>query len=41
MKHKCATLAEAEMLAAAGVSDITIAYQLVGPKKEHYHHTLS
>ncbi len=30
-KHKCATLAEAEMLCAAGVDDIVIAYQLVGP----------
>lgn len=30
-KHKCATLAEAEMLAAAGVNDVTIAYQMVGP----------
>lgn len=30
-KHKCATLAEAEMLAHAGVTDVLIAYQLVGP----------
>jgi D-serine deaminase-like pyridoxal phosphate-dependent protein len=30
-KHKCATLAEAEMLAAAGVRDIFLAYNLVGP----------
>ncbi len=30
-KHKCATLAEAEMLAAIGVQDILIAYPLVGP----------
>lgn len=30
-KHKCATLAEAEMLARAGVRDIFLAYNLVGP----------
>ena len=30
-KHKCATLAEAEMLCRAGVQDIVIAYQMVGP----------
>ena len=30
-KHKCATLAEAEMLAAAGVRDIVLAYNPVGP----------
>ena len=30
-KHKCATLAEAEMLADIGVSDIVLAYTLVGP----------
>ena len=30
-KHKCATLAEAEMVAAAGGSDVLIAYPLVGP----------
>lgn len=30
-KHKCATLAEAEMLADAGVKDIFLAYNLVGP----------
>ena len=29
--HKCATIAEAEMLADVGVEDILIAYQLVGP----------
>ena len=31
VKHKCATLAEAEMLAEAGVKDIFLAYNLVGP----------
>ena len=30
-KHKCATFPEAEMLAAAGVRDILLAYHLVGP----------
>ena len=30
-KHKCATLAEAEMLANAGVTDIFLAYNPVGP----------
>ena len=31
LKHKCATLAEAEMLAACGVTDVLLAYNLVGP----------
>ena len=31
LKHKCATLAEAEMLAGCGVTDVLIAYNLVGP----------
>ncbi|HEY0656669.1 MAG TPA: D-TA family PLP-dependent enzyme [Chryseosolibacter sp.] len=31
-KFKCATIAEAEMLASAGVKDILLAYQPVGPK---------
>jgi D-serine deaminase-like pyridoxal phosphate-dependent protein len=30
-KHKCATLAEAEMLADCGVTDILLAYNVVGP----------
>src|SRR5271166_3678434 len=30
-KHKCATLAEAEMLATSGAQDIFLAYPLVGP----------
>jgi D-threonine aldolase len=30
-KHKCATLAEAEMLASAGAPDVFLAYNLVGP----------
>ena len=33
-KHKCATIAEAEMLVDAGVEDIVIAYQLVGPNQD-------
>jgi D-serine deaminase-like pyridoxal phosphate-dependent protein len=31
VKHKCATIAEAEMLAQAGVKDIFLAYNPVGP----------
>jgi D-threonine aldolase len=30
-KHKCATIAEAEMLATVGVTDIFLAYNMVGP----------
>jgi D-serine deaminase-like pyridoxal phosphate-dependent protein len=30
-KHKCATLAEAEMVASCGAPDVLIAYNLVGP----------
>ncbi len=30
-KHKCATLAEAEMLASADATDVFIAYNMVGP----------
>ena len=33
-KHKCATFAEAEMLALAGVKDIFLAYNIVGPNVE-------
>src|SRR5260370_28234872 len=33
-KHKCATLAEAEMLAGCGVRDVFLAYNLVGPNCE-------
>lgn len=32
-RHKCATIAEAEMLATSGVRDILIAYPLVGPNQ--------
>lgn len=31
VKHKCATMAEAEMLAEAGVEDVFLAYNPVGP----------
>jgi len=30
-KHKCATIAEAEMVAAAGGADVLLSYPLVGP----------
>ena len=30
-RHKCATFAEAEMLASAGVTDVLLGYNLVGP----------
>jgi D-serine deaminase-like pyridoxal phosphate-dependent protein len=30
-RHKCATMAEAEMLATVGVTDVFLAYNLVGP----------
>lgn len=33
-KVKCATIAEAEMVAAAGVNDILLAYQPVGPNQQ-------
>lgn len=35
-KHKCATIAEAEMLAQAGAADILIAYPMVGPNIERF-----
>jgi len=31
MKHKCATVAEAELLASCGAKEVLIAYNLVGP----------
>ena len=33
-KHKCSTIAEAEMAAAAGATDVLLAYPLVGPERE-------
>lgn len=35
-KHKCATIAEAEMLAQVGVRDVLLAYNLVGPNCERF-----
>lgn len=35
-KFKCATIAEAEMLASAGVKDILLAYQMVGPNAQRF-----
>jgi D-serine deaminase-like pyridoxal phosphate-dependent protein len=35
-KFKCATIAEAEMVAAAGAADVLLAYQLTGPKVERW-----
>lgn len=35
-KHKCATLAEAEMLATCGVADVLLAYPLVGPNCDRF-----
>jgi D-serine deaminase-like pyridoxal phosphate-dependent protein len=37
-KHKCATIAEAEMVAAAGGDDILLAYPLVGPNVKRFAH---
>ena len=36
LKHKCATLREAEMLAQNGIADILIAYQMVGPNVNRF-----
>ncbi|WP_194774989.1 D-TA family PLP-dependent enzyme [Pararhodonellum marinum] len=35
-QFKCATIAEAEMLAVAGVKDVLLAYPLLAPKTERY-----
>jgi D-serine deaminase-like pyridoxal phosphate-dependent protein len=35
-KHKCATIAEAEMLAAVGAPDVLLAYNLVGPNTARF-----
>tara|TARA_Y100001972_G_scaffold128881_1_gene192397 strand:+ start:1429 stop:2526 length:1098 start_codon:yes stop_codon:yes gene_type:complete len=35
-KFKCATLAEAEMVARCGVKDVLLAYPLVGPNKKRF-----
>ena len=34
--HKCATIAEAEMLAEVGVQEVLIAYQMVGPNLKRF-----
>ena len=36
LKHKCATLREAEMLAQSNIEDILIAYQMVGPNIDRF-----
>jgi D-threonine aldolase len=35
-KHKCSTIAEAEMIAAAGGTDVLLAYPLVGPNLKRF-----
>jgi D-serine deaminase-like pyridoxal phosphate-dependent protein len=35
-KHKCATIAEAEMVAAAGGTDVFLSYPLVGPNLKRF-----
>jgi D-serine deaminase-like pyridoxal phosphate-dependent protein len=40
-KHKCATLAEAEMCAAAGATDVLIAYPIVGPNGRRLAHLVA
>jgi D-serine deaminase-like pyridoxal phosphate-dependent protein len=35
-KHKCATIAEAEMVAAAGGTDLLVSYPLVGPNLKRF-----
>ena len=35
-KHKCATVAEAEMVAASGGTDVLLAYPLVGPNLKRF-----
>jgi D-serine deaminase-like pyridoxal phosphate-dependent protein len=39
-KHKCATIAEAEMIAAAGGTDALLAYPLVGPNLKRFAHLI-
>lgn len=36
VKHKCATIAEAEMLAEAGAGDVLVAYPMVGPNVDRF-----
>ena len=35
-KHKCATIAEAEMVAAAGGTDVLLSYPLTGPNLKRF-----
>src|SRR5262245_56904457 len=35
-RFKCATLAEAEMVAQCGATDVFLAYQLLGPKIDRF-----
>src|SRR5437899_6041239 len=39
-KHKCSTIAEAEMAAAAGATDVLLAYPLVGPNVKRFAHLM-
>ncbi len=39
-RHKCATIAEAEMLAQVGAPDVLIAYQMVGPNVRRLLHLI-
>jgi D-threonine aldolase len=39
-KHKCATMAEAEMVAAAGGTDVLISYPLIGPNLKRFTHLI-
>lgn len=36
VRHKCATLAEADLLASTGIKDVVLAYTLVGPNIERF-----
>src|SRR5262249_23731609 len=37
-KHKCSTIAEAEMVAAAGGTDVLLSYPIVGPNLRRFAH---
>jgi D-serine deaminase-like pyridoxal phosphate-dependent protein len=39
-KHKCSTIAEAEMVAAAGGTDVLLSYPLVGPNLKRFAHLI-
>ncbi|MBI2191950.1 MAG: D-TA family PLP-dependent enzyme [Planctomycetes bacterium] len=40
-RHKCATIAEAEMLASCGVPDVLLAYPMVGPNQKRFAHLIA